>query len=227
MVSLHLALLTLVLVTFAAGSQTSQNSNRNENANCDARLTRCERDLHDLRKQRVIAKAASRKLMFQSNRLKMEKQKLDYDILILRHQLEHPNRPVPNVGIGGTGIGQSFDGVEGLISNPNCATRLSFCERSQDAQRQYIRDIQTASAEIRSRIAEQTRVNNELKVTVASLRGQLAARRVTPHPSTQHNLNQPSSAEYDIDDDEVERRVAALVATPAPTSSSRSNRGRN
>ncbi|KAF4528278.1 hypothetical protein B566_EDAN011177 [Ephemera danica] len=206
-------LLLLILVTAAAASQTSQIAaeNPNENDDCDTQFSQCEHELHALRKQRERGKATAYKLGIQLWDLANVKQFLNREIRILRHQVEHPDAPVPQVVLRGSGPGLlNYPNVIDLVTS-NCTANLLLCERSKISERKIIHDFAKNNEEKRSAIAEQLRIHEELRATASSLRSQLAARNVTPHPSSLYNYNLESSAEFDLDSTEIESRVNASI----------------
>ncbi|KAF4528254.1 hypothetical protein B566_EDAN014144 [Ephemera danica] len=218
---LALVLFIAATVTDAAPQPSSSSATDvNRNDNCETQLAQCDRIAHDLRKQKVRAEAACLKLKFQLWRLGMQHTQLEDEIVILRNQIEHPN--------SGRGYSEmrrvrefeaqrTFSQVE-LLGNPNCTMRLDFCEWSQEQQRLALTNINADITNCTSRIEEQTRANNELIATKTSLKNQLVAQGMTPWDAD-NALENPSSAEYNIDDAEVEERAAASIVTPAPHSS--------
>ncbi|KAF4532946.1 hypothetical protein B566_EDAN000634 [Ephemera danica] len=216
----------LVLVLFIAATVTaapqpsSSATDVNRNDNCETQLAQCDRIAHDLRKQKVRAEAACLKLKFQLWRLGMQHTQLEDEIVILRSQIEHPNsgRGFSGRRVRGFTVQRAYS-QEGLHGNPNCTIRLNFCERSQEQQRLDLTNINADITNCTSRIEGQTRANNELIATKTSLKNQLVAQGMTIHWAADKALENPSSAEYNIDDAEVEERVAASVVTPAPHSS--------
>ncbi|KAF4528276.1 hypothetical protein B566_EDAN011175 [Ephemera danica] len=205
--------LLLVLVTIAAASQTLQVAAENTNANddCDFRFSQCEHELHDLRKQRERAKATAYQLGNQLWRLANVKQFLNQEIRILRHQIEHPDAPVPHVVLRGSGPGLiSYPNVIDLVTS-NCTANLLLCEISKTNERNIIQYFENKKKEHLSAIAEQLLIHDELRATASSLKSQLADRNVTPHPSSHNDFNLGNSAEFDLDSTEIERLVNASV----------------
>ncbi|KAF4532945.1 hypothetical protein B566_EDAN000633 [Ephemera danica] len=209
MENFHLYTVLLVLVvTVAAAPSSSQeaSSDQNRNVNCNERLTQCERELRDLRKQRVRARQLVRKLEYRSWNLGEEKKFLEQEILIYRYQIEHPNMTVPSWSMSGKGTGVWQESPEIITADGNCTTRLSSCQSNKRSQQERTLSFQESAATHLLRISEQTIANNELKDTIASLKAQLQSQGVTPHPFSQYDLNIGRSGElFDLNSEEVEQ----------------------